>query len=283
MFAMRARTDAQVEARRLRAQGLTLRQIATRVDASLSSVSVWVRSVRPDVPAAVEATDLTKAAPAQGSKTCRKCRAEKPLSAFSKERDGHQKWCKACWREYTQRHRESKRAAADARRARARNVVKAIKASGACTGCGLADPDCLEFDHIGEKTGNIGALVASRIGVERLKAELDRCELVCACCHRRRTARRRPPRQETRFDRGRHRNLRLAHRWASLLGCADCGEDDPDVLDFDHVGEKRANIGTMTAHGVRIGVLFEEMLQCEIRCANCHRRRHAREDTAAAA
>jgi hypothetical protein len=56
--------------------------------------------------------------------------------------------------------------------------------------------------------------------------------------------------------------------------CADCGETDPLVLEFDHVGDKRFNI----AKGIRDlpwPTVLDEIARCEVVCANCHRRRTA--------
>ncbi len=57
--------------------------------------------------------------------------------------------------------------------------------------------------------------------------------------------------------------------------CADCGERDPLVLEFDHLGDKRFNI----AKGIRDRnwtAVLAEIAKCEVVCANCHRRRTAR-------
>ncbi len=56
--------------------------------------------------------------------------------------------------------------------------------------------------------------------------------------------------------------------------CVDCGgEFHPAAMDFDHVrGEKKYEIGTKT---VNRPDLAEELAKCELRCANCHRTRHA--------
>jgi hypothetical protein len=62
-------------------------------------------------------------------------------------------------------------------------------ASHPCTDCGETDPVVLEFDHIGEKNFNIG-YAFERYGWERILKEIKLCEVVCANCHRRRTARR---------------------------------------------------------------------------------------------
>jgi hypothetical protein len=58
--------------------------------------------------------------------------------------------------------------------------------------------------------------------------------------------------------------------------CADCGEDDPVVLEFDHAGaEKTFNIG-QALRDRRWQRVLEEIAKCEVVCANCHRRRTAR-------
>ncbi len=57
--------------------------------------------------------------------------------------------------------------------------------------------------------------------------------------------------------------------------CLDCGETDPVVLEFDHIGEKRFNIGEALLSRTWQAVV-EEIEQCEVVCANCHRRRTAR-------
>jgi hypothetical protein len=56
--------------------------------------------------------------------------------------------------------------------------------------------------------------------------------------------------------------------------CSDCGETDPVVLEFDHLGDKAFNI----AKGLRDRswkALIDEIAKCDIVCANCHRRRTA--------
>jgi hypothetical protein len=56
--------------------------------------------------------------------------------------------------------------------------------------------------------------------------------------------------------------------------CVDCGETDPDVLDFDHVperGPKTAGVSVLVRRSTLKKVIAEVAL-CEVRCANCHRR-----------
>jgi hypothetical protein len=55
--------------------------------------------------------------------------------------------------------------------------------------------------------------------------------------------------------------------------CIDCGEDDPIVLDFDHVnGDKIKCVSTMAVTGYSWDSILKEIDKCEVRCANCHRR-----------
>lgn len=67
-------------------------------------------------------------------------------------------------------------------------------------------------------------------------------------------------------------------QWLSDKACVDCGETDPVVLDCDHVrGDKQANIAEMLNDARPWDVILEELSKCEIRCANCHRRKTAKQ------
>ena len=61
-------------------------------------------------------------------------------------------------------------------------------------------------------------------------------------------------------------------RYLAEHPCMDCGERDERVLDFDHVGEKRELVSALVARGAPWPRIVEEIAQCEVRCANCHRR-----------
>lgn len=60
--------------------------------------------------------------------------------------------------------------------------------------------------------------------------------------------------------------------------CIDCGERDLLVLEFDHTsGIKRRGVRDMVTKGYSLGALKDEISKCEIRCRNCHARRHYKE------
>lgn len=59
--------------------------------------------------------------------------------------------------------------------------------------------------------------------------------------------------------------------------CEDCGEDDPVVLQFDHIdpSTKTGNIADWVAQGHGVDKIAREITKCSVRCANCHLRRTA--------
>lgn len=59
-----------------------------------------------------------------------------------------------------------------------------------CMDCGEADPIVLEFDHKADsiKVESVTQMVMNNASWERITAEIEKCEVRCANCHRRRTA-----------------------------------------------------------------------------------------------
>lgn len=59
--------------------------------------------------------------------------------------------------------------------------------------------------------------------------------------------------------------------------CVDCGEKDPIVLHFDHIGaDKLDDVSRMLHTGDFWKKILREIAKCEVVCANCHMRRTAR-------
>jgi hypothetical protein len=79
--------------------------------------------------------------------------------------------------------------------ARARREIRAWIAeylsAHPCVDCGETDIVVLEFDHVrGIKVDDVSTLV-TRTGLTTVRAEIAKCEVRCANCHRRITYRRR--------------------------------------------------------------------------------------------
>ncbi len=86
-------------------------------------------------------------------------------------------------------------------------------------------------------------------------------------------AKNRKARIRTQVERKR-KNYRLLKEYLLYHPCVDCGEEDPIVLDFDHVrGKKEAHVSKAAgALGWGWERIMKEIDKCEVRCANCHRR-----------
>lgn len=71
------------------------------------------------------------------------------------------------------------------------------------------------------------------------------------------------------------RNLQFVVDYFKTNPCTDCGETDPVVLEFDHLGNKQYNIAEL--QHASLDTLKQEIAKCEVRCANCHRRKTAKQ------
>ncbi len=87
--------------------------------------------------------------------------------------------------------RTAKEASKRARQRKEKVVLEHLQRSP-CMDCGENNILVLEFDHRDprKKLGNVGEMLAKGTSYERLEAEMDKCDVVCANCHRIRTAKR---------------------------------------------------------------------------------------------
>lgn len=128
-------------------------------------------------------------------KECSKCREDKDSSQFyknSKRQDGLQNYCKLCSSKrskvYFQNNKKAYNETKQRRRKTNRQLVDEIKSTTPCFDCKkLYPPECMDFDHLRDKLANISKLVATDCSWSRIEVEMEKCELVCANCHRIRT------------------------------------------------------------------------------------------------
>lgn len=256
---VRRKDEAQREAKRLRSElGWSLARIARELGVAKSSVSVWVRGLEPPraasrPPRPLDAMPTVRLRVWRSGlvRRCGRCGYDLPAESFNRLGDGLQWWCRVCFAEYFRErgdtHRQQSKTAKLARRRALRAQVLDHLLGHPCVECGEADPVVLEFDHIVAKTASISRLVSLTAPRKAVEAEIALCEVVCANCHRRRTATRAgwrralasEPASRSYLTRTVERNL--LHVYDVLRGsaCLDCGEGDPLVLEFDHVGVKR--------------------------------------------
>jgi hypothetical protein len=131
-------------------------------------------------------------------KRCSRCGQSKPLEEFAwrrKHKDQRDTYCRPCRAAYKQEHyaANKERYIAKAMRRKDRlaeeNIAKLVAffENHPCVDCGEDDPMVLECDHLGKKNFAIARALRDRSWLE-IEAELTLCEVVCANCHRRRTA-----------------------------------------------------------------------------------------------
>jgi hypothetical protein len=195
------------------------------------------------------------------------------------------------------------RAAANNKLAKARNreTIRELLRNAECLDCGLREFAVLEFDHREprDKRDDVSTLVGQYLCWSTIAKEIAKCDVVCANCHRRRTARyfgwrkllgmeelllpTLPKRGTPEYERikwtrsrlaRRHRNRSHIHEYLRQHPCAICGEDDPVVLDFDHTRDKLREVTVIAMLG-GWSDLLAEIEKCRVLCANCHRRHTA--------
>ncbi|MEI6478005.1 MAG: hypothetical protein WCO52_03390 [bacterium] len=94
-------------------------------------------------------------------------------------------------REYRRRwyHRNAEHAKAKVveRRTGLTQLIEAIKMNASCEACGENDPCCLDFHHRdpGTKEATIAGIARQKSWkMERIMAEIAKCAILCANCHR---------------------------------------------------------------------------------------------------
>lgn len=91
-------------------------------------------------------------------------------------------------RSHYERNRRAYIDRATARRKSNKAYIKKLKQEGACVDCGIQDWRVLDFDHVtGKKDFSISIGAGRGLSLERLHAEIAKCELRCSNCHRIRT------------------------------------------------------------------------------------------------
>jgi hypothetical protein len=133
-------------------------------------------------------------------KYCIHCKAEIDISQFNKNptrRDGRDNLCRIHRREYQQkwyeknREKHIKRVHINNIAVRERNTELLLDylLKHPCLDCGESDPLVLEFDHVrGVKTKEISCMIQEKWSWKAVEAEIDKCVVRCANCHRRKTA-----------------------------------------------------------------------------------------------
>lgn len=158
---------------------------------------------------------------------CERCGSSKPEGDFySRTNGGFRRACKTCLCAAERDRREARDGdvGAQLQRARYKRDRDALLANRRaqveekrryitemkqrpCTDCSRTFPEvAMDFDHVperGQKLCDVSRMVYGSYSMQSVKDEIAKCDLVCACCHRIRSAGRRWSRSNKRIAKGR--------------------------------------------------------------------------------
>jgi hypothetical protein len=132
-------------------------------------------------------------------KTCSKCKIKKNKEDFntnSRKADGLQTFCKSCSSALSKEYYKLRspilieminKRRLD-RRIELQNIVANYLIDNPCVDCGESDLRTLDFDHLRDKIKNVSQMIKDGAAVESVKAEISKCQVRCANCHRIKTS-----------------------------------------------------------------------------------------------
>lgn len=131
-------------------------------------------------------------------KRCSMCKQTKPVEDFAwrrKAKNQRDTYCRPCRAEYKQHHYAANKARYKANAAAYTWKMAVVRTAWlfeyfqthSCVDCGESDPLVLEFDHLADKRFDVAVGMRRKPWADVL-AEIAKCDVVCANCHRIRTA-----------------------------------------------------------------------------------------------
>ena len=209
-------------------------------------------------------------------KTCSICKQEKSETEFFHSSytrlDGTRNLrpdCKVCCNKVKQASKRKNKAAYSKgtrdRKKAIKDYILQIK-SNPCSDCGKSYPYyVMDFDHLADKLHTINWLSNREFSLTRVQKEIDKCELVCANCHKERTYQRNP---QTSYLRP---SKRLVIQ-AKSNPCVVCEKQYPYwVMELHHLENKDGELSYMIRNGATTTEVEQEIKKCVPICTNCHR------------
>lgn len=228
------------------------------------------------------------------AKICSACKIEKPLTEYHRHKNGHRSVCKTCRKierairyqqnrehetEYGKNYKinnlekrlETGRKSSKKKMLRSRIWLNELK-NVPCFDCKTQYPPCvMDFDHREPENKLFNISEALFSPQDKILLEIQKCDIICANCHRHRE-----------YIRRQNRGSKVSPLSKILNAfkqqpCQDCGKSFlPHMMDFDHHGnEKLFDISKPIKGSIKnykpTKILLDEIAKCEIVCANCHR------------
>lgn len=173
------------------------------------------------------------------------------------------------------RHRVITRYDSDRRRNNAKRAVEYL--GGKCSRCGFVGPPiCYDFHHLNPTNKDSAMSTIFGRSWNKIKMELDKCQLLCANCHMEIHEEWDNKIQRDGMNAYMHEYNQKRKRMAvQYLGgrCVKCGYSKCQrAMTFHHLTEKDF---TLSGHLNRAWKrLIFELDKCSLLCQNCHRKQH---------
>ncbi len=127
-------------------------------------------------------------------KICSSCKEEKQPKEFNKnksKKDGLNTMCRVCSNLICkERYKNSKGTYLEKLYERqdrilieTRTFVLEYLKTHPCVHCGQTNIMTLEFDHLRDKFKDISMMIKQTYGIEAIKKEVDKCQVLCSNCH----------------------------------------------------------------------------------------------------
>ena len=91
---------------------------------------------------------------------------------------------KAYRREWYKNNKDSEKKHVKNRKTEIRKWINHYKKTLTCSLCQENHPATIDFHHIKGKDFEIGYMVSNGYSINRIKSELEKCQILCANCHR---------------------------------------------------------------------------------------------------
>lgn len=127
-----------------------------------------------------------------GQKYCPRCKETKSILEYNKDsnkKDSLTVYCRECSRRYYEENKEKAKANSKKNfKLHYERIILEYKTKP-CADCGKTYPPVLmDFDHVPERGPKLFNITNGRRAKDKLLIEIAKCDVVCAMCHRIRTA-----------------------------------------------------------------------------------------------
>jgi hypothetical protein len=128
-------------------------------------------------------------------KFCSGCNQDRPVEEFhsnKSKQDGKQSVCKKCRTDYSRawykKNKTLQKNRVAVNKKSKRQFLFDYLSEHPCVVCGEKRIPTLHFDHLEDKSFNMGHAVTLGKGLKLIQAEIEKCQILCANCHSMKTA-----------------------------------------------------------------------------------------------